>query len=222
MLFMRYKAADGMGFTPGKAYFGQLCLESGELVSYDSVTILDDNGKSLKVDPTVGEFEFLDEMYAVSLVDELTKGIRVGDVVTLTGVEMKEDKCFVEIKGIGYRSCYSVLVLDRTNVYPGLTVLDRTTNHWRTITCVNESLWVLTGPKTIYRPLIDFRFAISEGDILIKPYVTCILKVNAALTEGKRYELLWGGLGRDSSEMVGIVDDKGNTVSYLASRFKIW
>ena len=221
MLFMKYVSVDGAGFTPEKIYFGELALESGEMVSFDSVMVVDDLGQPRKIDPKQGDFAFLDEVFAVAVVDELPL-VRVGDVVILTEVDVKDGKCMVEVKNMGYRSCNSVLVLDGTNIYPNLTVLDRATGDWETITGVNQSLWVKIGPEGTYRPLPDFKFAVSEGDILIRPYVTCVVADGSPLTEGRIYELLWERLGEDTSELVGIVDDTEDVDEYMAFRFKIF
>jgi hypothetical protein len=220
MIFMRYKSAEVEGLTPGKIYFGEPIVQSGELVSYDSIKIRDDNNKPLRIDPTKEEFEFLDEVYAVYLQDEVLKGQTVGTVVILTDIEIKEDKCFVEIKDVGYRSCNTVLVLDRTNVYPGISVLDRFTNHWESVYSVNESLWIKVSSECDYRPPTTLRFAIHEGDILIRPLVTCIQEDGQSLTEGKHYLLISGGFDNDG--IVEITNDSGHISQYLASRFKIF
>lgn len=214
MIFMRYKAAEVEGLTPGKIYFGEPAMQSGELVSYDSIKIHDDNDKLLRVDPAKEEFEFLDEVYAVKVIEE------IGTVVTVVDMEVKEDKCFVEIKDVGYRSCSSVLVLDRTNVYPGVTVLDRLTNRWQGITSVNDSLWVKTSCDGAYRPPTDFRFAIEGGDILLQPFARCIWPVGPDLTDGKLYCLLAGGFDPDGT--VEAYGDSGLKMEFLASRFKIF
>jgi hypothetical protein len=214
MIFARYTGASSEGLTVGKVYLAQPEVNGAELVGFESLEIIDDSGGRLRVNPNDEQFEYLDEVYAV-IVKPL-EDLDIGDVVILDGAT--EDGQMYHLKGTGYCKASYFVILDRTNVFPGLNVLDNLSGRWVKVRRVDECLWVVVSDKDETRSLSEFSFAVAEGDILTEPIVRCIsADGEPALTEGNLYILR----GRNADGLLIVEDDDGDETAFMASRFTI-
>lgn len=222
MIFTRYIGDESREFTPGKMYLASPELNGSETVNFGFCTVVSDTGKSIRINPSKKTFEFLNEVYAVvinpmtfTIINETTKA-ETGDVVVLD--DATEDGKMMNLKGCGYHVSSNFIVLDRTNVFPGLIVLDKTTNKWVPVKRVDESLWmVVNGGKDMMSPQ-NFRFAVADGDILTDPIVRCVNATGYGnrLTLNRLYRLQssWNNL-------CCVVGDDGKTVEAFEDRFRM-
>lgn len=200
--------------TPGKIYFGKPDLDDAEISDLDWFELTDDAGKVARLKPEDGRFEFPNEVYAVAL--EPFGDFERGEVVTVDDVSSEGN--FVSVQGVGYRRVESVVVLDRTNLFPGVAVMDGSTGCWREVVAVDECMWIAIEPRGIQRAPTEFRFAVADGEVMIKPLVKCVsAEGEPGLTVGKRYYLK--KVGRDG--IWTVMSDDGEEREYSQDRF-IW
>jgi hypothetical protein len=217
MIFARYNGTGvGENFIPGKTYFGTPEMENADVVNMGFVNIRDEKNQNVRVIPSEERFEFFDEVYAVAL--EPFDEFQPGDVVTLDGGQMNGE-IYISVKGQGYRKASTVAVLDRTNVYPGIVVLDVSLGLWSPVMRVDECLWMVLKSQSTLRSPPEFRFPVShDGELMSVPMVMCIDDTGSDnLTKGKIYHL-------DSENGIGQVyleDDTGKCDWFLSSRFRM-
>lgn len=219
MNFMRFKGpvVHSESLTPGKIYLGRAAMESTDVIALDLFIVPDDDGHSIHVTDKDERFEFLSSVYAV--VVKAFDGYRVGEVTILNDVTA--DGQYAEVAD--YEDCQllsSFVILDSTNVYPGIMVMNRFTGVWRKVVKVDESQWLgieeaREGVTSSLVPPTDFAFAVSDGEVLTKPMVRCLVGGDG-LTEGG-----WYCLDKTGENTVRVANDSGEIVEYLAERFKM-
>jgi len=215
MIFARYKGATKTGLTEGKIYIALPEMDGQSVVGLDFLEIRDDDGRTIRIIPTKSQFEFLEEAYAV--VVRPFDGFRVGTVVVVSDAQQLNDKMMLNIKNLGYHMMDDLILLDRTNVFPGLYLLDIKKQQWVKIQMVDEALWVVPEGENEMRSLENFRFAVSDGEILCEPVVTCVDTTGEPdLTKGRVYVLK-----NEGPDVVGVVNDAGVLKIYLADRFRM-
>lgn len=233
MIFTRYTGMDKQ-FTRGKVYPAMPEVESGDIVSYNFIEVISDFGKIVRVHPTLFySFEFLKEVYAV--VVKALLDLEVGRVVVLSNaysVPLLADKnkwqvASYEVKGFGLRSQAGLEILDRTNLSPGMVIMDVDTEKWETVSIVDECMWVTThGEGSLRTSPEQFMFAVDrEGDILVEPMVTCTNDGGREdLTNGRRYIVTRGKVNQGEvrrDTMVHLINDLGKEDQYWLARFEI-
>jgi hypothetical protein len=235
MIFARYMGTD-KAFTVGKVYIAQPEFDSSDTVSFGFIEVIDDAGHEVRVEKRteaitqkdVWDFEFLGEVYAV-VVKPFQEDLQVGQVVVIDDASFfngdkkdggKWSKIVYEIKGVGFWSSDGLVLLDRTNVFPGLSVKEESTGRWLKIKSVDECLWVVVDDgSTNRRSPEEFRFAVDhDGDIQVEPIVECI-DPGRNLTKGKRYYIL-SEEGEGYKRMFKIVNDFGVVEPYFSERFR--
>lgn len=235
MIFARYIGTNKR-FTAGKVYLAQPEFDNSTIANFNFIDVEDDSGFMVRVNHRVervdkpdGEpswtdrwdFEFLEEVYAV--VIKPYPDLKVGQVVVVEEVSDALDKSmkWFTIKGIGVRNSDGFVILDHTNVYPGVMLLDSRDGVWEKIRSVDECLWVTLeggGPR---RSPEEFRFAIDrDGDIMVVPMVECIDATGGQeLTKGNFYYIV-----RERTDVEGafltVRDDLGVETEFFSSRFK--
>jgi hypothetical protein len=216
MLFVRYKGIPdlpsdrGKRFTPGKVYLARPDMDGSETVCLDWFEVTTDDGSKVRLKPDDGEFEFLEEVYAVVLRLPIF-GSLPGEVVVLDDA----DDRLLSVKGKGLCQADNFLILDRTNVFPGLIVLDAT-GQWKKVMRVDECLWMMVDGSDTYQSPEDFRFAVSGNDILVEPIVQCIMADGEPhITKGKYYRLQW----TKNMGMMVLHDDLGEIREFMSERF---
>lgn len=229
MIFARY-IGGGLShgpLTPGKVYPASPEMDEGDMVSYNFIEIVNDSGDLVRIQPVVEDdekrwdFEFLEEVYAV--VIEPFEDCKVGDVVVVTDA-LRGGKRFVyDVKGIGWRAS-GIVILDRTNVFPGMHILDMSTGVWSKVSQVDECLWIGLEGCSSRRSPEEFRFAVDkEGDILVEPLVVCTDAVGMpGLVLGEKYYIR-RETNSDSDEndrSFQVVDSNGFVTWASASRFR--
>lgn len=215
MIFARYTGKRD-NLTKGRVYLARPEINNGETVGLDILTVTDDDDKPVQIHPEDEDFEYLEEVYAVVVKENCDEDWEYGEVVVICdAVSDGEEDPLLRVKGVGlYRSSNFVL-LDRTNVYPGLTVMDASTGRWVIVRRVDECLWFMANGSKIYRSPEEFRFAVSGHDILTEPLVKCIDDSGSlGLTKGHLYRLV-----RSGEDIVEVEDDMGESREFLASRF---
>ena len=219
MIFARFKGPEkpGVSLTPGKVYFGRPAVDGSETVDFEFFDVTDDSGGTIRVETAKEEFEFLDEVYAVILAP--FEDMQAGDVVVLDGM----DGNMANVKGFGYQNASGFVVLDRTNLFPGVSVMDLTTGVWEKVRRVDECMWVLVDEQPKIRAPTEFRFAVSGGEVMMEQLAECVEATDEAagtsgLTKGKLYYVKWA-LAQE--ELIGVENDEGSVVAYRADRFKI-
>lgn len=201
---------SGRKFTPGKVYLARPDMDGSETVCLDWFEVRTDDGVLVRLKSDDGAFEFLEEVYAVVLRHPVF-GSLPGEVVVLDDA----DDSLLSVKGKGLHQSDNFVILDRTNVFPGLVVLD-STGQWKKVMRVDECLWIMVDGSDIYRSPEEFRFAVSGDDILVEPIVQCIMADGEPyLTKGKYYRLQWT---KDSGTMV-LHDDSGEIREFMSERF---
>jgi hypothetical protein len=213
MIFARFvgpvKSEEAL--TEGRLYVSRPEVDEPGTVGFDYIEVTGDNGESIRENPDDERFEYLEEVYAVvaNPFDEFV----AGEVVVVDGAPDIE---YLHVQGIGNRKASDLILLDRTNLYPGVLVGDGTTGRWLKVKKVDECLWVTAGVNGPYRSPCEFRFAVSDGS-LVEPLTKCVDEEGEpGLTKGHFYPLV-----SSSDDLVTVVNDDGAESSYMASRFSM-
>jgi len=212
MFFARYMGPDksGESFIEGKVYISSSAFSDGETVDLSVVRIKDEKGSLIKIDQEEDRFVYLEDNYAVvvNAFDEFEKG----DVATVSGVS--DDGGMFDVVGYGYRSMKDLVMLDRTNVYPGVVVM-KNNGIWSRITGVNQSLSVTFEDNDTMMELSQVKFAVSDGDVMAIPVIMCVdAKGDKLLTQDKRYFLEW-----QTGDLYMVKDDNGVLREFFSTRF---
>lgn len=239
MFFTRHIGADKR-FTIGKVYPARPELDTADAVSSKFIEIRADNGENVrlesrqeigddgKVSNIFTDFEFVEEVYAV--IAKPFDDLKVGQVVVVDDVESfsgakkdggRWDRLVYNLKGLGYRSSDWVVLLDRTNVFPGMMVMEEATGNWVKVKSVDECLWVVTDDKPGRRSPEEFRFAVDrDGDIMVEPLVECVdAEGQPGLSRGTRYYVIREE-GSGDDRLLWVVNDAGLETRYMAGRFR--
>ena len=216
--------------TLGKVYPAKPEIESGNTVNFGIIEFTDDNGKPMKLHPLSSMaddhpgFEFLKEVYAVVVkpFEDFNKGeVVVVDDADITG----DDVLFYRIIGTGFQHADSMVLLDRTNVIPGMWLCDTDTGFWVKVKSVDECLWVVVEGTSGRCSPDGFKFAVDgDGDIIMEPMVVCMdnTGMSTRLTLGKRYQVIKEPIAEPSLNGLWlIVNDLGEQV-WCSSRRFIW
>jgi len=216
MIFVRYKGTDKK-FTTGRVYLARPDMNSSETVCLDWFEVTTDDGALVRMRTDDGAFEFLEEVYAVVLRHPVY-GSSPGEVVVLDDADAVTHvlnwRYLLNVKGKGLCQADNFVILDRTNIFPGLVVLD-STGQWKKVMRVEECLWMMVVGSDTYRSPKEFRFAVSENDILVEPIVRCVMADGEPnLTNGKYYRPLW-----TKSGVIILHDDSGEIREFMPERF---
>ena len=215
MIFARYTGKSD-NLTRGRVYLARPEIDDGETVGLDLLTIKDDKDQQVKIHPDDEGWEYLEEVYAVVVKDNCDEDWEAGEVVVISdAVDDGSADPLLRVKGVGLYRGSNFVLLDRTNVYPGLVVMESYTGRWVTIRRVDECLWFMANGCEFYRSPEEFRFAVSGNDILTEPLVKCVDAAGESLTEGHLYRLIKTG-----SDFVVLKDDCEAEREFMASRFK--
>jgi hypothetical protein len=218
MIFAKYKGplAEGENLTVGKIYVGVPEMDDDDTVDFGFFTIEDDMGRGIRTTVAEGKFEYLSQAYAVvvgaPMVD--ARMAKLGDAIEVGAIA--GDKEFIRVKDDGCWKLSNFEILDKTNLYPDMVILDLKTNQWVRVSAVNESMWISTGE--VFRPPTEFKFAVSDGSVLVRPCVVCVTDSADGLTKGKHYYLTKASLG--ANNFYAVINDDGKEAEYLAERFK--
>lgn len=221
MNFVRYKGVERPGeceFVPGKIYWADNHL-GGNAYDPEAYVIEDECGNRRMVRDASSEFEFLPEVYAV--VVEPFEDFEVGQVVVLDDIE-DDGNLKVSVKGCGLRDPASVAVIDRTTLYPGMTVMEEQTGLWKRVLRTDEAMWLSVEDKSICSPE-QFRFAVSTGgEILAEPILTCIQNagVESSLTLSNFYTPIRSVVSDCTITDYELADNSGQVKIYPEWRFK--
>jgi hypothetical protein len=225
MIFAVYKGNDPK-LTQGKIYLGSPAMDSADIMDASSFTITDDTGCKQQVDRDSGKWEYLPKVYAV-IVKEFAE-FAIGDVTliddaTITlSMERTPDtftkKVLLSPLGFTFRDSSYFVLLDRTNLFPGLCVADGITGDWKEVLRIDEALWIAVDPDGVQRSPTEFRFAVADGEIMARPMITCIDDTGEPrLTKGNHYFISRSGL----SGVWLIEDDTGKKNEYFFARFRM-
>ena len=169
-------------------------------------------------DKVEADWEILEKVYAVVL--KPIEDLKPGEVVV---VEDWADDGKLEVEGVGFYNAEYLEMLDRTNVFPGVTVLD-SDEQWKRIVAVDEALWVRVNGE--FKSPEEFIFPVSEdGELMTEPLVTCMTErdrhkpysVWGGLTEGKKYYLDT----TTKNGKVGLVCNNGTRSMFPKSMFRM-
>jgi len=214
MIFCRY-AGVGKEFTLGKVYPARPEMNGTSTVGFDFVEVINDDGDTIRERPEDGNWEFLDEVYAV--VVEPVREREVGEVVIVS--DMSADATMFFIKGSGLFRRDSLALLDKTNVFLGMIVMDVSTGFWVPVRRTDECLWVMVSEGSVMRSPEEFRFAVAESDheIITEPIARCVDVTgypNLILNNLYRVQRIW-------EEIWVVIDDEGLPVDCDAGRFRM-
>ena len=197
-------------------------MNESEMVGFGFLTIDNDEGQSVRIPQGDNSFEYLEEVYAVVLLS--VEDVEPGEVVVVNDavkdakvIPPEPQKYLLRVKGVGLYQAANFILLDRTNVFPGLVVQD-TDGTWQPVRRVDECLWVMVEGSDVYRSPEEFHFAVSGSDILTEPIVKCIMADGLTnLTVGKCYRLK----RTRENGTVDVSDDSGDVREFMSSRFKM-
>jgi hypothetical protein len=215
MIFAVYKGNDPK-LTQGKIYLGSPAMDSADILDTSTFAVTDDTGCKHQVNRDENKWEFLPQVYAVVVKQFNEFGI--GDVTLIedTTIDSFTKRVFLLPAGWTFRDASYFVLLDRTNVFPGLCVMEGVTGDWKEVLRVDEALWIAVDPDGVQRSLTEFKFAVADGGILTMPFVTCIDDTGEPrLTRGKHYFL------SRCDGMWLIEDNTGKKNEYSSARFKM-
>jgi len=164
MTFARYKGGGGEGaFSKGQTYIVQPA--GADAVNINDVSVWDDNLDVVTFNTdTDSRFEFCEQAYGVFLQDclEYEAGyvVVVNDVsndLTMYGIQTSE--------GLRMLQAHLIELVDWRILKPGVELLNYDTHEWEAVKQVDESMWVKMMEDEFFEPLINFKFAVSDGEI---------------------------------------------------------
>ena len=223
MSFARYAgAAKGIyDLVPGKVYRAKSAMGGSASGGGMSVMV---PGMSGWLHVTVdglkeGKWEVAEKAYAVVLRADL-EDFDKGEVAVVT--DWSEDGK-LEVEGLGYVAQDGLELLDRTNVFPGIRVMETWggTGLWKRVVAVDDALWVRVNGE--FKSPEEFVFPVSwDGDLLTEPLVTCLstqwaFSEQKGLTKGRKYYL-------EQTEKEGkvvVTADDGKTWAYPGELFRM-
>jgi len=217
MIFARYKGS-GYEFTTGRVYLAVPEMNGGETVGFGSLSIVSDDGTVVKVNPDDESFEYFDEAYAVVCEPVEKEDWETGEIVVVTDAtrDAGSERLYYRVKGVGLYRAEHFVLLDHTNVFPGLVVMDASTGQWKKVMRVDECLWMMVENGDAYRAPEEFRFAVAGNDILTEPLARCVMADGEpALTRGRLYRLAW----TNENGTVIVADDDNVAREFMADRF---
>jgi hypothetical protein len=234
MSFARYNGPEEHGLIRGKAYLGKDAMGGSAAGAGMSVfmrkawtTGANSNTFQKNVFLHVTEeglerWKVAEKAYAVVLKEKLEDWKR-GEVVVVTDWT---DDGKLEVEGLGYVAADGLDILDRTNVTPGIRVMEYENGNWKRVVAVDDALWVRVNGT--FKSPEEFVFPVSwDGDLLSEPLVTCLktewtFNRMEGLTEGKRYyleETIKAGI--QAMDTVVLVGDDGQARQYPAELFRM-
>lgn len=198
------------GFTVGKVYLADSCMSEGDAVLLDFIEIKNDagilvriraKGKDFGPNAKFESFEIVPSVYGV-FISRIRSPL--GKIVVIVEASEKsfgtDDKSWYDRSGL--------TILDHTNIFPGMKVLDTEDKKWKPVVAVNENLWIKTSLEEPFRELRLFQLAIDDdGDIMARPMVKCCNPATG-LTVGRHYYMEevnggWIFVRNDSGELEG-------------------
>ena len=218
MSFARYKGNTVGKLIEGKVYPVRDAMGGS---AAGSEMVVHTGGSSILVpkEEMVGrDWEVSEKVYAAVL--RPLEDLKPGEVVV---VEDWADDGKLEVEGVGFYNAEYLEMLDRTNVFPGVTVLDTHDDRWKRIVAVDEALWVRVNGE--FKSPEEFVFPVSEdGELMTEPLVTCLTERDphkpystwGGLTKGKKYYLL------ETSDNKHVVkNDDFRQIAYPKSMFRM-
>jgi len=243
MIFARYIGVkQDSGFTVGKVYPATPEVNSTDTVYFGFIEIVNDAGVKVRVNPVIEkvkgqktcryDFEFVEEVYAV--ISKPFEDLKIGQVVVVDDANSFEgpkgdggtwQRIVYGVKGIGFRSSDGLVLLDRTNIFPGMIIREEAKGQWVKVKSVDECLWVVVEGSDNRRSPEEFRFCVDrDGDILIEPLAECIDVTGAedqGLSQGKYYRVIREESSDSGVRVLFVINDLGKEQAYLAFRFLI-
>jgi len=192
MKFARYAQTNEgpHAFTIGKIYLAYETAKHEGSADYSRFTITNDDEERVTIETDNNEFKYMDKVYGVWISDNLDYSdgtLTKGTCFLIDGA----DGDMLHIENIGNFQATNFEVLDRTNLYPGVKVLNMETLEWTDIARVDDSEWISLRSKPDQRMAPrSVMFAVGSGGILEKPLAICNDSSGwASLVEGRTYEL---------------------------------
>jgi len=209
MIFLQLKKETNLdGFSHGEVY-PAIEQSSGSAVDHHSANVVNDNGMGVHLNKhRLKRFSYQSMAFVIWLRDGKTNV--AGDVSLVDD----GDETSFRIEGNGWKSRDGFRIADRKLMYPNVWVCDLKDGYWKQIVSVNDSQWVsvLYGEP---RSLTEFRFIVSDGQIVSEPFATCVdASGSDHLKEGDMYRVIWCD---SDSWLIEIGEEK---LSYSKSRFK--
>jgi len=197
-------------FTDGKIYFAK---ESYHYVATDlnEIRVFDDNNEWIMVNPKLGEFVFLDYIFAV-WVAESNDDYLSGDTLT---IDECDDDAF-HIVGNNYMMKDNFEVIDSTNLRPDMLVVDLENGNWKKILRVNSEYGIGVDESNSFKEPIEFRFAVADKAIVSYPMLYCKNITGISLTLDKIYIPI-----HINGNLVTVENDVGEIVEYDFERFTV-
>lgn len=210
-MFARYTGPDkqGQSFIRGKVYVSESDSD-GETVDISILRLRDEDGQLVQIDLEQERFVYLEENYAavVNPFDEFEQG----EVLTVSGVS--DDHRMYDVVGYGYRSIEDLVLMDRTNVTPS-AVFKAPDGAWRRVQAVDECLSITFEGEGIMRDLSSVIVAISDGDVMLVPVLTCVdADGDDAITKDRKYLLV-----SQRGNLCEVADDTGHVREFFMDRF---
>lgn len=215
MIFARYKGPlNDTRFIFGKLYPADESYSSSSVQDADHIRVTTETGQKVMVKTEDGFFEYFSKVYAA--VVRPVAVFERGQVVLISDSDDVGEYYKVD-NGNFYRSSTFEL-LDKTNVVPGIFVLNIKSGCWMKVLRVDELL-NLAGADGCMKPVVDFRFAVGNGGILNEPMLKCIncTGVENELTEGHFYRVESVPFGENN--IVHVQNNLGVSALYLTTRF---
>ena len=216
MKFARYAHTnEPQDFTIGKIYLAYETAKHEGSADFSRFTVTNDNEERVTIETDNNEFKYMDKVYGVWISDNLdyTDGtLTRGTCFLIDGA----DRDMFHIENIGNFQAINFELLDKSNLYPGVKVLNLETSKWTDVARVDDSGWIsLKSEPDERKAPRSVMFAVGSGGILEKPLAICNNASGSTLVEGRTYELI----EMNSKINTVVVESDDGNVSCMADRF---
>ena len=219
MIFARYIGGGGPGsFIRKKTYVTK--QKNGDAVNLNDICLFDEEGKRICFDPdTDHRFKFVENVFGVLIKKFCGLSWNVGKVVIIDDATTNGKDTYYSVltppKEV-YLDDEYFLLLDHSNIVPGIEVKDAETGLWARVKRVNDAMWVQVEGSDEYRPLTCYELSISDGDIDSIRMVRCINDEGIpVLTNGNQYRVVC-----EKDDILEIEADDGCIYGYDSERFE--
>ena len=217
MKFARYAQTNKpQDFTIGRIYLAYETAKHEGSADFSRFTVTNDNEERVTIETDNNEFKYMDKIYGVWISDNLdyTDGtLTRGTCFLIDGA----DRDMFHIENIGNFQATNFELLDKSNLYPGVKVLNLETSEWTNVARVDDSDWIsLKSEPEQRRAPRSVMFAVGSGGILEKPLAICNNASDLPLIKNRTYELIETNL---ELNMVVVEARNGERVSCESDRF---
>ena len=210
---------DDEQLTKGRIYVLDNDVAGSDIVVADHAWLVDDAGNRHHID-LKSDLRFFRPKFIYAVALESISGANPGDTMQVSANKIVDGVPYVDVShSTEPVPLVSMMLLDENVLQPDMQAMLLETGDWLTISEINPvtmrfklDVW----PRRV-TPLA-VRFAVVNGDILVRPIVTCVIAAGQSeLTVGKHYEItrcLANGIWE-------LACDTGEVKQFMHDRFRL-